>query len=367
MQGRSVGDQQPGKVEIGDKRLSHFVFPGGRRRTGGIRMRTENGGHGREHVPFVVQTDGSAADGAAQADASALTPYYETPVESGYYPYVELAPEVIKGRDGWLFRDESIPDYEGNTLQSDETLANIGGNIQALSDLCKSRGQEFYFLAIPNKNTVYPEYMPSIDKADYTGLKQLEEHMNNGSYDCHFWFLDDELLAAKKSGRLYYMTDTHWNGRGALACLSAIHPMLGAESFDPGALNRLPAESLVGDLIYYTGLPVESFPADETADYEYKPDIAVNQIRGGDDILDEFTSSAPDGRTLVYVGDSYRHHIMQYMNKDFAHTYFINCKQLTPEYADIIASADILLLENVERNFYINPDALNTVETLLGM
>lgn len=302
-----------------------------------------------------------------QAQASAdLTPFYETPSSGGYYPYVELAPEVIEGRDGWLFRDETIPDYTGGTIQSDEALAGIAGNMQTLSDICKSRGQELYYIALPNKNTVYPEYMPSIDKADYTALKQLEDYVNN-NHDFRFLFMDDEMLAAKRNGRLYFMTDTHWNGRGAMVCAEALHRLTGLEPVDTGALSMKESEPFIGDLIYYTGLPAETFPTDMTEDYDYKPEVAVEQIRGGDDILDEFTSSASDGRTLVYVGDSYRHHIMQYLNKDFAHTYFINEKMLGAEYADIINSANILIVENVERNFYVNPDAPNAVEALIGI
>ena len=306
-----------------------------------------------------------AAASSGEAFAG-LTPYYETPTETGYYPYVELAPEVIQGRDGWLFRDESIPDYQGDTIVSDETLASETADMQALDAICDAQGTELYYIAIPNKNTVYPEYMPSIDKADYTGLMQLEDYVHANT-DLNFIFMNDELLAAKNYGRLYLVTDTHWNGRGALACNVVLHQMMGLDPIDMGSLPEKEGEPYVGDLIYYTGLPVDSFPTDLTADYDYKPEITVNQIRGGDDILDEFTSNAPDGRTFVYVGDSYRHNIMPYLNKDFAHTYFINCKALGPEYADILNSADILVVENVERNYYINPDAGNAVSDLISI
>ena len=315
-----------------------------------------------------VSDDASAdpAQPAASEATSDLTPYYETPSEDGYYPYVELAPEVIQGRDGWLFRDESIPDYQGDTLQSDETVASVAADIQTLNEICKQKGIQFIDIALPNKNTVYPEYMPSIEKADYVAMMQLEDYLRANT-DVNFTFLNDELLAAKKYGRLYLLTDTHWNGRGAMACTAFLHPLLGLDAIDQGSLQEKPGESYIGDLIYYTGLPVESFAPDTTADYFYKDEITVNQLRGGDDILDEFTSDAPDGRTMVFVGDSYRHHIMQYLNKDFAHTYFINCKNLSAEFTDILNSADILIVENVERNYYVNPDARYAVSDLISL
>ncbi len=300
----------------------------------------------------------------AQTD---LTPYYETPNDAGYYPLVELAPEVIQGRDGWLFTSEDVPDYEGGTLQSDESLANIAGNMQTLNEICKEKGIELHYIAFPNKANAYTEYMPSLEKAEYTALQQLEDYINSG-YDFSFSFISDEVLAAKKYGRLYYMTDTHWNGLGAMACVVFLHQKLGLEPIDQGSLEIINGDQMIGDLIDYTGLPKDSFPADYHADYAYKMDVLPEHIQGDDDIMDEFvTPNASDGRTVVYVGDSYRHHIMQYLNKDFAHTYFINEKvDLTP-YADIIRSADILLVGNVERNFYVNPDGLNVVTDLIGI
>ena len=313
--------------------------------------------------------DASAAaetPSVSEPEAVDLTPYYETPNDAGYYPYIELAPEVIQGRDNWVFMTETLFDYEGATLQTPEELAEFTGKLQTLNDICKSRGQELYCLAIPNKCTAYPEYMPSVDKVDYCALNQLEDYVAANS-DVRFNFMDDEMLAAKRYGQLYYLADTHWNGRGAMAAMATLHRMLGLEPIDQGALTEEEGAAKIGDLIYYTGLPSESFPEEHMVDYYYKTDVPVNYIRGGDDVLDEYTSGAADGRTLVLVGDSYRHNLLPYMIKDFAHVYFINQRCLGPEYADILNSADVLILEGVERNYFVNYEAGAAVSNLIDI
>ncbi|MCQ2510835.1 MAG: hypothetical protein MJ116_10285, partial [Lachnospiraceae bacterium] len=59
-----------------------------------------------------VPADGTLADGTP-AVLPILPPYYESPVEVGYYPFKEVGDGVIQGRDGWLFTMESYNDYTG--------------------------------------------------------------------------------------------------------------------------------------------------------------------------------------------------------------------------------------------------------------
>ncbi len=293
-------------------------------------------------------------------------PYYEEPSDAGYYPYIELAPEVIQGRDGWIFTSEALADYLGSNLPSEEDMAEFAGRMDRLAAICAEKGIELHYVAVPNKSTAYPEYMPSLDKADYTALQQLEDYMHAHSA-ADFQYIDAEILAAKRYGRLYFLTDTHWNGRGAMAGLSAIHRILGLEEIDLRTLVPEQGAEQSCDLVWYTGLPASSFTPEYNVDFSYKSDVPVNMVQGQTDTVDEFVSGAPDGRTLVLVGDSYRHNLMPYLIKDFAHVYFINEKILSAEHLDILNSADILLIEGVERNFFLNFEAQKVLSDLLGI
>ena len=320
-----------------------------------------------EDVQQPEQISGStAAENNTESLWDAAGPYYEEPSDAGYYPYIELAPEVIQGRDGWIFTSETLADYIGSNIQPESELADFTGKLDTLTAICAGRNIQVYYMAVPNKATVYPEYMPTLDKTDYCALQQLEDYIHANSSSV-FEYIEDEMLAAKRYGQLYFKTDTHWNGTGAMAGLSALHRILGLEELDIRLLVPEQGAPVDCDLVWYTGLPAGSFETEYNVEYSYKSDIPVNMIQGQTDTVDEFVSGAPDGRTLVYIGDSYRHNIMPYLIKDFAHVYFINEKILTSEHLDILNSADILFIEGVERNFFLNFEAQKVLSDLLAI
>lgn len=298
----------------------------------------------------------------------------ETPAElpasdteqTEFYPYIELSDSVIQGRDGWLFSQDEIVDYQGTDIPSEEELAAVTASMQTLRQICENKGIELYYLTIPNKSTVYSEYMPSIDKADYHALNVLEDYVHNNT-DLRFEFIDREMIDSKVYGKLYFFNDSHWNGRGALAGIAALHRMMGLDEIDMGSMTYEDGDYFNGDLIDLTGMPADNFVQETTVDYYYKKDVAVQMIRGGSDDIDEFISDAPDGRTVVLVGDSYRHNMMPYLPSDFAHIYFINNYVLSADCLDILESADVIIVENIERVFFYQSRALDALSALIAI
>lgn len=306
-------------------------------------------------------------DQTAEGELQPLPAVYENPVESGYYPYKEVCPEVIQGRDNWLFTTESYMDFTGESMPSDEALASKLAAMEQLNQICQSKGKQLYIVALPNKNAVYPEYMPSVEYAEYSALNALEDYVHANSA-VNFHYLDDEMLGAKNYGRLYYMHDTHWNNRGGLAAYSYIRNILGMSSID---LNTIASNDLGpynGDLQQYTGLPDASFETENAMEMLYKQEVPQQLVRGADDYIDELVAQGTErGETVVMVGDSYRHSLLPYLSRDFAHVYSLNEKRMSPEMADILNFADIIILEGVERNIFFEVHYDNAVESMIGL
>lgn len=84
-------------------------------------------------------------------------------------------------------------------------------------------GIDFYILSIPNKSSVYPEYMPdTIERKDTTSrtdllMKYLEENTDLNVVDAK-----PTLVKAKKKKLVYYKSDTHFNQIGALLTVQAL-------------------------------------------------------------------------------------------------------------------------------------------------
>jgi len=81
---------------------------------------------------------------------------------------------------------------------------------------------------VPNKSTIYPEYLPSglHQIRPQSRLDQLLDYLRTRST---FRILDlrPALVAAKSGGRLYHKTDSHWNDAGAFVAYRQILRELG--------------------------------------------------------------------------------------------------------------------------------------------
>jgi hypothetical protein len=125
---------------------------------------------------------------------------------------------VIAGKEDWLFlaNAHSIDDYMGRPTLSAEDLAAWNSMLQDRHDRLAAQGIKYYFFIPPNKQSIYPEYMPSkIFHGRFHTVDRLLARMSrNGQPD---WVIDPRtaLLAAKGPTLLYRVMDVHWNEFGA--------------------------------------------------------------------------------------------------------------------------------------------------------
>jgi hypothetical protein len=125
--------------------------------------------------------------------------------------------KVLIGKSGWLyFRGEDSKDldrwYRGNEAIPEATLVALREELLRRQEFLARRGIPFVVVVVPEKHSVYPEYLPdwatritqstSLDRlaADVARYPQLQ-----------FIDLRGPLKEAKDGDRLYYQTDSHWN------------------------------------------------------------------------------------------------------------------------------------------------------------
>jgi hypothetical protein len=138
-------------------------------------------------------------------------------------------PKVIIGKDGWLFyRSElaedgnTIEDYQGRVLFTPGELQRIRENIELKANWCRQRGIYFLIVLVPNKETVYSEYMPAfIKRGKKTRLEQINA-MSISDPKLPILNLTEALISRKKEKQLYYKGGTHWNQYGAYYGYQAI-------------------------------------------------------------------------------------------------------------------------------------------------
>ena len=135
------------------------------------------------------------------------------------------SPKVVLGKDGYLFyaAEQSVDYFRAAKPFSPIELARWRDDLEGRRAWLAERGIRYLVVVAPNKETIYPEYMPEgirpvrpetrLDQL----LKELRENSNVAVLD-----LRGALRRAKLDGRVYHKTDTHWNDAGAFVAYREI-------------------------------------------------------------------------------------------------------------------------------------------------
>ena len=139
-------------------------------------------------------------------------------------------PNVLIGKNNWLFFTLSnlIDDFVGADPFTQAELETWRSNLEHKRNWLAKHGIRYLFVVAPNKQTIYPEYLPDYLQKDrgQSRLQQLVAYLKTHS-DVSILDLSAVLTEGKKRHRIYHLTDTHWNDRGAYAAYRAIMDRVG--------------------------------------------------------------------------------------------------------------------------------------------
>jgi hypothetical protein len=168
---------------------------------------------------------------------------------------------ILRGRDGWMYwtSDGGIDDYCGTSRFNEQQLHDWQVLLESRRDWLARSGMKYLFVIPPNKQAIYPEYIPSwLKKSDTPSkLDQFTAYMKAHS-TVEVLDLRPTMIKAKTTGWLFPKTDTHWNALGAfIACqelakaLSRQIPRINPLPLD--ALDRKAVIEPAGDLALMIG------------------------------------------------------------------------------------------------------------------
>jgi hypothetical protein len=136
--------------------------------------------------------------------------------------------ELLLGKQGWYFYtgNSSVEIWRGLRPFSQEDLRQWQLGLEARRNWLRGLGIRYLFVLAPNKETVYPDYMPdSLERLGPTRLDQFAEYLARHS-DVDFLDLRPAMAEARKQdapqSHLYLEEGTHWNARGSLTAYRAI-------------------------------------------------------------------------------------------------------------------------------------------------
>lgn len=126
--------------------------------------------------------------------------------------------KVVKGKEGWLYlgRKVLIDESRGLNPLSESEVQAWAAKIDAIRQWQEARGGTFLFVLVPDKQRVFPEYLPDWYVASEARRK---EQLLGALVPMGTPVLDltETLRTAKSRGGdpVWLKTDTHWSGVGA--------------------------------------------------------------------------------------------------------------------------------------------------------
>jgi alginate O-acetyltransferase complex protein AlgJ len=138
---------------------------------------------------------------------------------------VSLSPQVVLGTNGYLFYtgDRELDYYRGVEPFTEEELARCRRVLEERQAWLTARGAHLLVIVAPNKETIYPEYMP-------TRLRPVRSESRLDQFLAYFGTrstvpvldLRPALRQGKKQHPVYTPTDTHWDEFGAFIASQAV-------------------------------------------------------------------------------------------------------------------------------------------------
>jgi hypothetical protein len=88
--------------------------------------------------------------------------------------------KVVVGKEGWLYFSETLSDYTGERVLTENEALKIKSTLSTMAEGVEQGGGKFVFTVAPNKNTVYPEFMPDrfLKGEGDTSLDTLEKELS---------------------------------------------------------------------------------------------------------------------------------------------------------------------------------------------
>ncbi|MBI4807131.1 MAG: hypothetical protein HY795_18095 [Desulfovibrio sp.] len=172
---------------------------------------------------------------------------------------------VVVGKEGWLYlaKDRTIDVLEEHRAVKPLTepqLKHLASIYEERKAWLAERGIKYLVVIAPNKNTLYPEYLP--DEFKQVGQSSRMEQVMaflEAKTDLNVLDLRLVLQEAKKTAQVFYATDSHWNARGAFPSYQAVIERLGRDfpKLKPMSADEFYPQDytfLGGDLSYMVGL-----------------------------------------------------------------------------------------------------------------
>lgn len=298
-----------------------------------------------------------------------------------YKAGISPSDRALIGRKGWLFLEQtSLADANRGALPlTGEELQALLDSFALRQEYLNERGIDFMVMPVPDKNSLFPEYLPaSVRIIGPSRLAQFREALPGAPFDAVDTY--DALVAAKEDGEeIYFQTDSHWNSRGAWVAYRALMKALRDSGYPGGALidesdvefirlDPYHPTDIVKNLLGLSGWvreahgirarvsdsgEIRAFRGSDGREYDYIYSPPPGQEKK------HFIRTEPrDGSRVLIYRDSYANAMLPFLVHSFDEVVYARApKSMSFDPADIDRyEPDLVIYEFVERALFYKPD-----------
>jgi hypothetical protein len=123
--------------------------------------------------------------------------------------------DVIIGKDNWLFFNYGLGSNKSKITELVSLWDSFSNKSRVRFEELDKYGISYVEIIAPNKNSLYPEYLPKQTSSNYYSdiLQKIIE--SKVPYRINLYDVFKGVMKSDASKTVYYKTDTHWNRYGA--------------------------------------------------------------------------------------------------------------------------------------------------------
>jgi alginate O-acetyltransferase complex protein AlgJ len=276
---------------------------------------------------------------------------------------------MAAGENWFVYTGEnSMDDYQNTIPFTTQNLADIQRKLDQLSALLETKGIKLVVIIPPNKNTIYPEYMPP--QIPIIGSQsRLDQLMAYQKDHGGFKVIDlrPDLIQASRERLTYFPCGTHWNTFGAFVAYQAImhslekdYPNLTPDKMDEYRFVNILGDTGMADAVHLdnsvcSSSDLEPLPRPQlfTQNWNIAGDAPSYFNRMG---TSNITSMNPDSslpRLLMYR-DSFSIYLIPFLSNHFSQAVYLWAYPADDLYIYIEnVKPDIIIFEFTERLLFI--------------
>ena len=253
--------------------------------------------------------------------------------------------DVIYGKDGWLYYEDTMDEYLGRNVLTDRGINNCARSLSLMQEYSEDKGVDFLFMVAPVKAWLYPEHMPynyvvGSEVNNWSKLKPAMDKLGVKYVDFHEIFSNDDRV-------MYHKLDTHWNNEGAAFACKKIQEAVGRPVTDYDNINYTRQNTFHGDLygmLYPKGTVLdENVIYDKPFTFDY-----ISDFESTEDFLIETESKDKDGSILMFR-DSYGNALVPFMADEYGKGTFTKAMPFDLNYISEY-NADVVMIELTQRH-----------------